>query len=81
MNNEIIIPKEGLYVSKTDPSVRLVVTEVHIVDEDDDDEEDIYFLATVVNEGDEDDMSAPSYEYEPDEWYRLVKNQLLEYIP
>lgn len=76
MNNEIIIPKEGLYVSKTDPSVRLVVTEVHIVDE-----EDIYFLATVVNEGDEDDMSAPSYEYEPDEWYRLVKNQLLEYIP
>ncbi|EOV3105487.1 hypothetical protein ACXEHV_000943 [Klebsiella quasipneumoniae] len=79
MNNETIIPKEGLYVSRTDPYVRLVVTEVHVVDDGDDD--DIYFLATVVNEGDEDDMSALSYEYEPDEWYRLVKNQQLEYIP
>ncbi|WP_242900242.1 hypothetical protein [Klebsiella variicola] len=82
MSSENSIPEEGLYVSKKDPSLRLVVTDVDVVDDEEDDNDgDIFFLVTVVREGDEDDMSAPGYEYDPEEWQRYVNNHQLEYIP
>lgn len=81
MSSENLIPEEGLYVSKKDPSLRLVVTDVDVVDDEDDIDGDTFFLVTVVREGDEDDMSAPGYEYDPGEWQRYVNNHQLEYIP
>ncbi len=81
MSSENLIPEEGLYISKKDPSMRLVVTEVNVVDdEEDDDGEEVFYLVTVVKEGDEDDMSAPGFEYDPGEWQRFVKSHQLEYI-
>lgn len=82
MSYKYLIPEEGLYVSKKDPSIRLVVTDVNVVDDDDEDsDEEVFFLVTVVREGDEDDMSAPEYEYDPEEWQLFVKNHQLEYTP
>lgn len=71
------IPEEGLYISSQDPSIRYVVTEV-FTDDEEDTEEDPFFSVTVVRKGDEDDMSAPSYHFDPDEWRDFVKaNQLV----
>ncbi|OON40793.1 hypothetical protein BTJ39_06865 [Izhakiella australiensis] len=81
MNSKISIPEEGLYVSKKDTTMRLVVTDVDIVDDEEEDKEEVFFLVTVVREGDEDDMSAPAFEYIPEEWQHLVKSHQLEYIP
>jgi hypothetical protein len=33
---------------------------------------------TVVRDGEENDMSAPGFEYEPDEWQQLVKTHQLK---
>lgn len=77
MSTQPQIPDEGLYVSRKNPQIRLVVTDVDVVADDDDDDE-IFFLVTVVKDGDEDDMSAPAFEYDPDEWRRLVNSHQLE---
>ncbi|MEQ5540531.1 hypothetical protein [Escherichia coli] len=83
MNSMKSIPEEGLYVSQTDPSIRLVITEVDIVDDEDDyeakNDDCPFYLITVVREGDEDDMSAPAFEYIPDEWDWVVKKYQLVY--
>lgn len=81
MSSEHLIPEEGLYVSKKNPLMRLVVIDVNVVDDDEDDDgEDTFFLVTVVKEGEEDDMSAPSFEYDPEEWQYFVKSNQLEYV-
>lgn len=70
------IPLTGLYVSKINPSNRIVVTDVHIVQDDDDEPGDPpFYLVTFVNEGDENDMLAPSWELAPDEWAQLVDEE------
>ncbi|MBG6247322.1 MULTISPECIES: hypothetical protein [Symbiopectobacterium] len=77
MSSENLIPQEGLYVSKKDPSMRLSVIEVIEVDVLDNEEEDggdkVFYTVLFVKEGDEDDMSAQTFEYDPDEWQRFVK--------
>lgn len=46
------IPLTGLYVSKVNPSNRIVVTDVHIVQDDDDEPGELpFYLVTFVNEG------------------------------
>ena len=77
MNLKNIIPEKGLYVSKKDTEIRLLVIDVNVVD----DEEDAFFLVTVVRESDQDDTAAPAFEYIPEEWQHFVKNYQLEYIP
>lgn len=42
MSSEKLIPEEGLYVSKKDPSLRLVVTDVDVVDDEEEDEGDSF---------------------------------------
>ncbi|WP_438334702.1 hypothetical protein [Edwardsiella tarda] len=81
MSDNILIPEEGLYVSKNNQSLRFVVTDVDMVDDEEDEEGDSFFLVTVVREGDEDDMSAPGYEYDPDEWQQFVRMYQLEFVP
>ena len=82
MDYEDKIPLEGLYVSRKDPSVRLIITEVTVVDEGEEDHGgEPYFNVTVVAEGEEDDMSAPGYELDPEGWKGLVVEGLLEFVP
>ncbi len=69
------IPLTGLYVSKVNPSNRIVVTDVHIVQDDDEPGDLPFYLVTFVNEGDEDDMLAPSWELDPEEWEQLVDEE------
>lgn len=52
MPDNIEVPKEGLYVSTIPGGERLVVVDVNEVEDDDDEE------------GDENDMSAPSWEFD-----------------
>jgi len=66
-------PVPGLYVSKTDREVRLVVEEVNMVDES-------FFLVTVVGEGEEGDVEAIAEEYDPDDWRSLVKEYDLQLV-
>lgn len=77
MGTETLIPEEGVYVSQKNPSLRLIVTEVDVV-EDDEDDDGTFFIVTVVRDGEENDMSAPGFEYEPDEWQQLVKTHQLK---
>lgn len=80
MNHYSAVPLEGLYISKTDPTFRITVVEVSIVeDEDDEPDDDLFYLVTWVLEGDEDDMSAMAYELDPTEWQDFVKAEQLEY--
>ncbi|UAN53735.1 hypothetical protein KGP26_12060 [Serratia sp. JSRIV002] len=80
MTNEIEIPEEGLYVSSNPSGERFVVTEVTVVEDDEDEEGDeTYFLVTIVDEGDEDDMSAIGQELDPDEWRQFVKAHKLTF--
>lgn len=65
-------PNKGLYVStRTGPKLRVVVENVVVFD-DSDEESKGYFLVTVVDESDIDDMSAFSQEFDPDEWFSFV---------
>ncbi|MFT4273902.1 MAG: hypothetical protein QM578_23105 [Pantoea sp.] len=75
------IPSEGLYVSKKDPSVRLVVTDVIVVDEEQEDTAELLYLVYATHEGDEDDMSELGYELMPEEWQEFVRLNQLEFIP
>lgn len=80
MTNEVEIPEEGLYVSSNPSGERFVVTEVIVVEDDEDEEGDeVYFLVTIVDEGDEDDMSAIGQELDPDDWKRFVKTHQLTF--
>ncbi|CNK34208.1 TPA: hypothetical protein PXI76_002359 [Yersinia enterocolitica] len=78
MPNKIKVPLEGLYVSSLPAGERIVVTEVSVVDDDEDDE--VFFLVTFVEEGDENDMSAPGFELNPEEWQQFVKENKLTFV-
>ncbi|CNI33066.1 hypothetical protein [Yersinia pekkanenii] len=81
MPNKIEVPLEGLYVSSLPAGERIVVTEVTVVDDDEDEEGDeVFFLVTFVEEGDEDDMSAPGFELNPEEWQQFVKEKKLTFV-
>ncbi|MEL5308375.1 hypothetical protein [Serratia nevei] len=81
MSDNIEVPKEGLYVSTIPGGERLVVVDVNVVQDDDDEEGDeIFFLVTFVNEGDEGDMSAPSWEFDSTEWQEHVSKEKLEFV-
>ncbi len=58
----------------------MVVVDVNVVEDDDDEEGDkIFFLVTFVDEGDENDMSAPSWEFDSTEWWEHVAREKLEF--
>lgn len=59
-------PELGLYVSSTDPDLRLVVERVDVID-------DSYFLVSVVEEKFADDSMGVGEEYDPSEWEGLVR--------
>ncbi|WP_145587367.1 hypothetical protein [Yersinia aldovae] len=81
MPNKIEIPLEGLYVSSLPAGERIVVTEVTVAEDDEDEEGDeVFFLVTFVEEGDEDDMSAPGFELNPEEWQQFVKENKLTFV-
>ncbi|HIE1063572.1 TPA: hypothetical protein ACXJQO_005125 [Serratia marcescens] len=81
MSDKNEIPMEGLYVSTIPGGVRLVVVDVNVVDEEEDEEgDDAFFLVTAVREGDEDDISAPSWEYDPEEWREVVERKKLKFV-
>lgn len=81
MPDNIEVSKEGLYVSTIAGGERLVVVDVNVVEDDEDEEGDeIFFLVTFVNEGDENDMSAPSWEFDPTEWREHVAREKLEFV-
>lgn len=81
MSNYSAVPQEGLYVSKLDPTLRITVIEVTVVeDEDDEPDDELFYLVTWVEEGDEDDMSAMAYELDPTDWHEFVKAEQLEFV-
>lgn len=79
MPDNIEVPKEGLYVSTTPDGERLVVVDVNVV-QDDEEGDEIFFLVTFVNEGDENDMSVPSWEFDSTEWREHVAREKLEFV-
>ncbi|EIG9086446.1 hypothetical protein [Serratia ureilytica] len=79
MPDNIEVPKEGLYVSTIPGGERLVVVDVNVV-EDDEEGDEIFFLVTFVNEGDEGDMSAPSWEFDSAKWWEHVAREKLEFV-
>lgn len=76
MTDEYIIPREGIYVSKSNPSIRITVTEVEVIDgeEDSPDEELFYFVRFIEGE-DEGDLSAIEFELDAKEWLSFVKSE------
>ncbi|MCW2452313.1 UNVERIFIED_ORG: hypothetical protein M2414_000018 [Rahnella aquatilis] len=73
------IPREGVYVSKTDPTLRISVVEVNFSEDDDEPDDELFYLVSWVEEGNEDDMSAPAYELNPTEWEAFVNSEQLEF--
>ena len=58
MNNIPPIPQLGIYVSKIDPTLRITVTDVDIVDgEDDSPDDELFYLVHWIEGEDESDMS------------------------
>jgi hypothetical protein len=80
MKNQNVIPMEGFYVSSNNPSLKLIVTEV-IVIELDEEEDDPFFVVNAVNEDDDDDISLPAYEFIPNEWWQFVRSNQLKFVP
>lgn len=80
MNDILAMPKLGIYVSKTNPSIRISVTDVDIADDEDDSpgSELQYFVSFVEGE-DENDMSALVFELDQSEWQDFVRSEQLEY--
>ncbi|MBP2197244.1 hypothetical protein [Pantoea cypripedii] len=81
MTAQHTIPSAGLYVSKQDPSVRLIVTDVIVVDEQQEDAGDIFYLVYANHDDDKGDMYEPGYELLPEEWQEFTKLNQLEFIP
>lgn len=80
MGNKLTLPCEGVYVSKTDPSLRITVTEVeYIGDEDDSPDNEFLYLVRWIEGEDEDDMSAMEFELDLEEWNSFVKAEQLEF--
>ncbi|HEJ0334506.1 TPA: hypothetical protein SLP51_002280 [Klebsiella aerogenes] len=80
MTDENMIPREGIYVSKTDPSLRITVTEVEVVsDEEDSQEDELFYLVHFVEGEDEEDPSVIEFELDTTEWLSFVKSEQLVY--
>lgn len=78
MNNIPSVPQLGIYVSKIDPTLRITVTDVDIVDDDDDSPDDeLFYLVRWIEGEDESDMSAMEFELDPVEWQAFVESEQL----
>lgn len=75
MNNIPSMPQLGIYVSKIDPTLRITVTDVDIVDDSPDDE--LFYLVRWIEGEDESDMSAIEFELDPVEWQAFVESEQL----
>ena len=75
MNNIPPIPQLGIYVSKIDPTLRITVTDVDIVDgEDDSPDDELFYLVHWIEGEDESDMTAMGFELDPVEWQAFVES-------
>lgn len=78
MNNITSMPQLGIYVSKIDPTLRITVTDVDIVDDDDESPDDeLFYLVRWIEGEDESDMSAMEFELGPVEWHAFVESEQL----
>ena len=78
MNNIPPIPQLGIYVSKIDPTLRITVTDVDIVDgEDDSPDDELFYLVHWIEGEDESDMTAMGFELDPVEWQAFVESEQL----
>lgn len=78
MNNIPSMPRLGVFVSKIDPTLRITVTEVDIVDGDDDSSDDeLFYLVHWIEGEDENDMSAMAFESDSEEWQAFVESEQL----
>ncbi len=75
MNNIPSMPQLGSYVSKIDPTLRITVTDVDIVDDSPDDK--LFYLVHWIEGEDESDMSAMEFELDPVEWQAFVESEQL----
>ncbi|HEE8951815.1 TPA: hypothetical protein QH699_003553 [Providencia rettgeri] len=76
MNNIPSMPQLGIYVSKIDPTLSIIVTDVDIVDDDSPDDE-LFFLVRWIEGEDESDMSAMEFELDPVEWQAFFESEKL----
>lgn len=80
MSDNSAVPQEGIYVSKSDPSLRISVIEVSIVeDEDDGPDDELFYLVTWIEGEDQGNLDAIEYELDPAEWQAFVKSEQLEF--
>ncbi|EPR8111347.1 hypothetical protein P4E77_001382 [Klebsiella pneumoniae] len=78
MSDETMIPREGIYVSKTDPSLRITVIDVEVVDDEDDSPDDeLFYLVSFIEGEDAGDLSAAEFELNTEEWLTFVKSEQL----
>ncbi|EFO3867778.1 hypothetical protein QQN17_000650 [Escherichia coli] len=78
MSNISSMPQLGIYVSKTDPSLRITVTEVDVVDDEfDSPDDELFYLVRWIEGEDESDMSAMEFELDPTEWQAFVESEQL----
>ncbi|QKN81348.1 hypothetical protein [Scandinavium goeteborgense] len=78
MSDLSTMPQLGIYVSKTDPSLRITVTDVDVVDDEDDlSPEELFYLVRWIEGEDESDMSAMEFELDPTEWQAFVESEQL----
>lgn len=78
MNNIPSMLQLGIYVSKIDPTLRITVTDVDIVDDDDESPDDeLFYLVRWIEGEDENDMSAMEFELDSVEWHAFVESEQL----
>jgi hypothetical protein len=71
-------PEKGLYISAKDPSIRIYVEDVNVVEDDEEEDLNGFFLVSIVDEDGIDDMGAPGQELDPDQWFELVEEYALK---
>lgn len=71
-------PEKGLYISSKDPSIRLMVEDVNVVEDEEEEELNGFFLVSIVDEDGADDMGAIGEELDPDQWFELVEQYALK---
>ncbi|OAT26562.1 hypothetical protein M976_02723 [Buttiauxella ferragutiae ATCC 51602] len=80
MSDHSAVPREGIYISKSDPTLRISVIDVTVVeDEDDCDGDELFYLVRWIEGEDQGDLDATEYELDPTEWQAFVKSEQLEY--
>ncbi|EGT0647000.1 hypothetical protein JAF95_000045 [Citrobacter braakii] len=77
MKNIPSMPQLGIYVSKIDPTLRITVTDVDIVDDDESPDDELFYLVRWIEGEDESDMSAMEFELDPVEWQAFVESEQL----